>query len=82
MTLFLRKVTQWKAAELERLHDGMREKLKTASYPEKIQILTLIPDKWSQKYASKQFDVSYYLIRTARQLKKVENSGKTCAKKR
>jgi len=62
---------QSKAAELERLHAAMREKLKIASYPEKIQILTLIPDKWSREYASKQFDVSEYLIRTARELKKV-----------
>ena len=49
----------------------MRGKLKTASYPEKTQILTLIPDKWSQEYASKQFeskqfDVSEYLIQTTR----------------
>ena len=42
---------QWKAAELERLHDVMREKLKTASYPEKIKILTLIHNKWSREYA-------------------------------
>ena len=34
---------QWKAAELERLHDAIREKLKNFLYPEKIQILTLIP---------------------------------------
>ena len=27
---------QWKAAELKQLHDAMREKLKTALYPEKI----------------------------------------------
>ena len=64
---------QWKAAELEQLHDAIREKLKTALYSENIQILTLIPDKWSQEYASKQFDVSKYLIKdeTARELKKV-----------
>ena len=49
----------------------MREKLKTPLYPEKIQILTLIPDKWSQEYASKQFDGSEYSIRTAHELKKV-----------
>ena len=36
---------QWKAAELEWLHGAMREKLKTALYPENIQILILIPDK-------------------------------------
>ena len=62
---------EWKAAELERLHNVMREKLKTASYPEKIEILTLIPDKWSRDYASKQFDVGEYLIRTAHESKKV-----------
>ena len=62
---------EWKAAELERLHNVMREKLKTASYPEKIEILTLIPDKWSRDYASKQFDVGEYLIRTALESKKV-----------
>ena len=49
----------------------MREKLKTVSYPEKIQILTLIPNKWLWEYESKQFDVSEYLIRTAPELKKV-----------
>ena len=42
----------WKAAELEQLHDAMEEKLKTASYPEKIHVLTLILDKWSREYAS------------------------------
>ena len=71
LTFFEDSDAQSKAAELERLHAAMREKLKIASYPEKIQILTLIPDKWSREYASKQFDVSVYLIRTARELKKV-----------
>ena len=49
----------------------MKEKSKTPLYPEKIQILTLIPNKWSQEYASKQFDESEYSIRTAHELKKV-----------
>ena len=61
---------QWKAAELERPHDAMMEKLKTPSYPEKIQILALIPEKWSREYTSKLFDVSEYLIQTACELKK------------
>ena len=69
-SVFVTDDVQRKAAELERLHDAMREKLKTASYPEKIQILTLVPDKWSCEYASKQFNVSEYLIRTAQDLKK------------
>ena len=32
---------EMKAAELDRLHQAMIEKLKTASYSEKVQILTL-----------------------------------------
>ena len=70
-SVFNKSDAQWKAAELEWLHDVMREKLKTALYAEKILILTLIPDKWSQEYALKQFDVSEYLIQAVRELKKV-----------
>ena len=41
---------QKKVNVLVRLHKAMQEKLKTASYSEQIQILTLVPDKWSQMY--------------------------------
>ena len=34
-----------KVNDLVRLHKAMQEKLKTASYSEQIQILTLVPDK-------------------------------------
>ena len=36
-----------KVHDLVRLHNSMQEKLKTASYLEQIQILTL-PDGWSR----------------------------------
>ena len=36
--------------DLIRLHKAMQEKLKTASYLEQTQILTLVPDKWSPMY--------------------------------
>ena len=36
-----------KVNDLVRLHRALQEKLKTASYSEQIQILTLVPDKWS-----------------------------------
>ena len=39
-----------KVNDFVRLHEVMQEKLKTASYSEQIQILTLVPDKWSQMY--------------------------------
>ena len=43
--------------DLARLHEAMQEKLKTASYSEQIQILTLVPDKWSRMYCSEYFNV-------------------------
>ena len=39
-----------KLNDLVRLHEAMQEKLKTASYSEQIQVLTLVPDRWSQMY--------------------------------
>ena len=33
-----------KVNDLVRLHEAMQEKLKTASYSEQIQILTLVPE--------------------------------------
>ena len=63
-------ITQ-KALELDRLHDLMKEKLANASTSEKIQIMTLAPDSWSRDHCSKFFKVSEYIVRTARELKKV-----------
>ena len=37
-----------KVNDLIRLHEAMQEQLKTVSCSEQIQILTLVPDKWSQ----------------------------------
>ena len=37
-----------KVNDLVRLHKTMQKRLKTASYSEQIQILTLLPDKWTQ----------------------------------
>ena len=51
-----------KANDLVRLHKAMQEKLKTASYSEQIQILTFVPDKWSQIYCSQYFNVLKYLV--------------------
>ena len=48
--------------EFVRLHEGMQVKLKTASYSEQIQILTLVPDKWSRMYCSEYFNIFEYLV--------------------
>ena len=45
-----------------RLHEAMQEKSKTASYSQPIQILTLVPDKWSRMYCSEYFNILEYLF--------------------
>ena len=47
-----------KVNDLVRLHKAIEEKLKTASYSGQIQILALVPDKWS-------------FVRTSHEIKKV-----------
>ena len=64
--------TEQKASELDCLYNLMKEKLTTTTYSEKIQILTLAPDSWSCRYWAEHFTVSKYLVRTARELKKVK----------
>ena len=60
-----------KVNDLVRLHEAMQEKLKTASYSEQIQILTLVPDKWSQMYCWEYFNVFEYFVWTSHEIKKV-----------
>ena len=60
-----------KVDDLVRLHETMQEKLKTASYLEPIQILTLVPDKWSRMYYSEYFNIFEYLVWTSHEIKKV-----------
>ena len=48
---------QKKVNVLVRLHEGMQENSKTASYSEPIQILTLLPDKWSRMYCSEYLNI-------------------------
>ena len=49
----------------------MQKKLKTASYSKQIQILTLVPDKWSRIYWSEYFNFFEYLVSTSHEIKKV-----------
>ena len=60
-----------KVNDLVRLHKAIQEKLKTASYSEQIQIITLVPDKWSRMYCSEYFNVFQYLVWTSHEMKKV-----------
>ena len=60
-----------KVNDLVRLHEEMQEKLKTASYSEQIQILALVPDKFSWMYYSEYFNVFECLVWTSHEIKKV-----------
>ena len=51
-----KNVMQEKVNVLVRLSETMQENLKAASYSEPIEILTLVPDKWSQMYCSEYFN--------------------------
>ena len=48
--------TEQNASELDHLHSLMKEKLTTAMYSEKIQILTFVPDSWSHRYCAEHFN--------------------------
>ena len=48
--------TEQNASELDHLHSLMKEKLTTAMYSEKIQILTFVPDSWSHRYCTEHFN--------------------------
>ena len=53
------------------VYKAMQEKSKTASYSEPVQILTLVPDKWSRMCCSEYFNVFEYLVWTSHEIKKV-----------
>ena len=53
---------QEKVNALVRLHKALQEKLKTTSYSEQIQILTLVPDKWSRMCCSEYINIFEYLV--------------------
>ena len=55
-----------------RLYEAMQEKLKTVSYSEQIQILTLVPDKRSPMYCSEYFNIFEHLVWTSHEIKEVD----------
>ena len=60
-----------KVHDLVRLHQAIQEEMKTAWYSEQIQVLTLVPDKWSQMYCWKYFNVFENLVWKSHEVKKV-----------
>ena len=60
-----------KEKNLVRLQEAMQEVLKTASYLEQIQILTLVLYEWPQMYCWKYFNVFEYFVWPSHEIKKV-----------
>ena len=60
-----------KLNDLARLHESMQEEFQTVSSSEQIQILTLVPDIWSQMYCWGYFNVFEYLVWNSHKIKKV-----------
>ena len=48
----------------------LKDKFKTVSRREKIKLLTLVPESWSRKKICEEFNVSQYLVRASRKLKR------------
>ena len=59
-----------KLNDFVRLQEAMQEKLRIVSYSEQIQILTLVPDKWSRMYCSEYFNI-VNTVWTSHEIKKV-----------
>ena len=67
----------WKRKGMTWFHVAMQKKI------EQIQILTLVPDKWSRMHCSEYFNVFEYLVWTSHEIKKVaEIIAKPAPKKR
>ena len=55
--------------DYKNLIEELREKLHISQRPQQIQILTLVPEKWSIKKVMEEFGVTEYMVRQARSLK-------------
>ena len=56
-------------SDLNRLMSELKVKCEAATRIEKIKLLTLVPDSWTQEKVCREFDVSNYLVKKARKLK-------------
>ena len=59
-----------KCNDLYKLVRLIKEKLLVSSWNEKVKLLTLTPESWTIEKTMKEFEVSKYLVKKARSLKK------------
>ncbi|KAK2726395.1 hypothetical protein QYM36_000733 [Artemia franciscana] len=58
-----------KAEGFDKLVGLLKEKLMSVGRSQKVQILTLVPESWSQKKVATEFQVTEYMVKQARKLK-------------
>ena len=64
------QVENSKCNDLYKLVGLIKEKLLVSSWNEKVKLLTLTPESWTIEKTMKEFEVSKYLVKKARSLKK------------
>ena len=69
-TTELYQEVQEKAYEFDKIMILIKEKVMSSNKHEKVKLLTLTSDSWSRKKVAEFFNVSEYLVRSARELKK------------
>ena len=64
------RVERSKCNDLHKFARLIKEKLLVLSLNEKVKLLTLTPESWTIEKTMKEFEVSKYLVKKARSLKK------------
>ena len=58
------------SADIDKLMQQLKEKVATASWREKIKLLTIVPETWSRMKEADYFGITDHVVRRSRQLKK------------
>jgi hypothetical protein len=59
-----------KCADMDELITALKEKVTVSTSQEKLKLLTLTPSSWKIEKTAKEFDVSVYMVKKSRSLKK------------
>ena len=59
-----------KAKDFNKLVGLLKEKLMSVGRSQKVQILTLVPESWSQEKVATEFQVTQYMVKQARKLRR------------
>ncbi|KAK2727367.1 hypothetical protein QYM36_008007 [Artemia franciscana] len=65
-----REILIKKVEDFDKLVGLLKEKLVSVGRSQKVQILTLVPESWSKKKVATEFQVTKYMVKQARKLKR------------